>query len=158
MINILTILKTVVVIYLVIGCMACTTSGKHHYTAGKKYVPESKDLYDTIAYMDSILFDAFNNRDLAKQKTIFATNLEFYHDKGGVTHYNEVIENTRTLFNQNNGLKRTLLPGTLEVYPIKDYGAIETGTHRFCHKENGKDDCGVFKFVHIWQKPLRDGN
>ena len=41
---------------------------------------------------------------------------------------------------------------TLEVYPIKDYGAIETGTHRFCHTEEGKEICGTFKFLHIWQK------
>ena len=27
--------------------------------------------------------------------------------------------------------------GSLGVYPIKDFGAIEVGTHRFCHKENG---------------------
>jgi hypothetical protein len=49
-------------------------------------------------------------------------------------------------------MRRDLVPGTLEVYPIKGYGAIEIGAHRFCHKEDGKDDCGVFKFVQIWQK------
>ena len=24
---------------------------------------------------------------------------------------------------------------------------MEIGEHRFCHKENGKDDCGTFKFA-----------
>ena len=49
-------------------------------------------------------------------------------------------------------LKRELLKGSMEVYPIKDYGAIQTGKHMFCHTENGKLDCGTFKFVQTWQK------
>ena len=135
-------------------CMtaACSTSRKSSSDVTKPYAPASRDLYDTIAHMDSVLFDAFNNRNLEKQKTIFAPDLEFYHDHGGLTTYTQVIENTRRLFAQNNGLRRTLIPGSLQVYPIKDYGAIEIGMHRFCHPENGKDDCGIFKFVHIWQK------
>jgi hypothetical protein len=49
-------------------------------------------------------------------------------------------------------------PTPLEVYPIKDYGAIEIGAHRFCHKEEGNDaspartDCGTFKFATVWRK------
>jgi hypothetical protein len=49
-------------------------------------------------------------------------------------------------------LKRTLVPGSLEIYPVKDYGAIETGRHTFCHTENGQEICGTFKFVHVWQR------
>ncbi|WP_210114262.1 nuclear transport factor 2 family protein [Hymenobacter aquaticus] len=131
---------------------ACSISRPSSSEAAKSYTPASKELYNTIAHMDSVLFDAFNNRDLEKQKLLFAADLEFYHDEGGLTNYNQVIENTSRLFSQNNGLRRTLVPGSLQVYPIKDYGAIEIGTHRFCHQENGKDDCGTFKFVHIWQK------
>ena len=143
-------------VYITLVCItvACATSRMSSSTITKLYVPVSQDLYDTIAHMDSVLFDSFNNRNLEKLKTIFATDLEFYHDNGGLTNYNQVIENTRRLFDQNNGLRRTLIPGSLQVYPIKDYGAIEIGTHRFCHQENGKDDCGTFKFVHIWQKRI----
>ena len=134
---------------------SCSATQKITGERAKKYIPVSKELYDTIAHMDSVLFDAFNNQDLNKQKTIFSTDVEFYHDKGGLTNYNQLIENTQRLFNQNSGLRRTLIQGSLEVYPIKDYGAIEVGIHRFCHQENGKDDCGTFKFLHIWQK--KDG-
>ncbi len=55
------------------------------------------------------------------------------------------------MFDQNIGLKRELVPGSLEVYPIKDFGAIEIGAHTFCHIENGKNDCGTFKFVEVWK-------
>ena len=33
---------------------------------------------------------------------------------------------------------RALVPGTLEVYPIANYGAVEIGVHRFHHP--GHDD------------------
>jgi len=52
----------------------------------------------------------------------------------------------------NNGLRRELVKGSLEIYPIPGYGAMEIGEHKFCHLENGKQDCGTFKFVHIWEK------
>ncbi len=61
----------------------------------------------------------------------------------------------RTNFERNDGLRRRLIPGSLEVYPVPNYGAIEVGTHEFCHEENGKTDCGVLRFLHVWQK--RDG-
>ena len=54
-------------------------------------------------------------------------------------------------------LIRQLVPGSLEVYPIKDYGAIETGRHTFTHTENGKPQVGTFKFMQIWQKKTACG-
>jgi ketosteroid isomerase-like protein len=35
---------------------------------------------------------------------------------------------------------------------IANFGAVLFGAHRFCHVENGKDDCGVYKFAHVWKK------
>ena len=29
---------------------------------------------------------------------------------------------------------------------------MEVGSHRFCHLENGKQDCGVFEFAHVWKE------
>lgn len=109
-------------------------------------------LYLQIAHMDSVLFNAFNSRDTATFKNLFTQDLEFYHDKGGLTGYNQTVEFMRATARNNNGLKRDLVPGTLEVYPIPNYGAMEIGSHTFCHTENGKQDCGTFKFVHIWKK------
>jgi hypothetical protein len=34
---------------------------------------------------------------------------------------------------------RELVPGTLQVYPVKDYGAIEMGVHRFHHPGHEKE-------------------
>ena len=121
-------------------------------TAMGQIIKQPDSLYKEIAHMDSVLFNAFNNRDLEKFKTLFTEDLEFYHDKGGLTDYTYSINSFKNTIAQNNGLRRELVKGSLEVYPIKDYGAIEVGSHTFCHMENGKNDCGTFKFVHVWKR------
>ena len=105
-----------------------------------------------IAHMDSVVFAAFNARDLDKLATFFAPDLEFYQDNEGVENYSQTLKDFRGMFQQPAPIRRTLVPGSLEVYPIKNYGAIEVGSHRFCHEENGKRECGTFKFLHIWRK------
>ena len=101
------------------------------YLANAQSVKDS--IYNEIAHMDSVVFNAFNTRDVEKFKSLFTSFMK------------EVAKN-------NNGLRRDLVKGSLEVYPIPGYGAMEIGVHTFCHLENGKQDCGTFKFVHIWQK------
>ena len=111
-----------------------------------------QELFQEIAKQDSLLFNAFNTRDIDLFKTMFTEDLEFYHDKGGLTGYEHTIDFLKTTAQGNNQLKRELVKGSLEVYPIPGYGAMEIGMHRFCHLDNGKQSCGTFKFVHIWQK------
>jgi len=115
----------------------------------------NRELYKEIFRMDSILFNAFNTRDIVKFGSLFTNDLEFFHDKGGLTDYQYTMNFMKDVAKNNNGLRRDLVKGSLEVYPIPGYGAMEIGAHTFCHVENGKQDCGTFKFVHVWQK--KDG-
>jgi ketosteroid isomerase-like protein len=105
-----------------------------------------------IIRMDSALFAAFNERDLARLGTFFAPDLEFYQDNEGLENYSQTMKDFAELFRQSPRIRRMLVPGSVEVYPIKSYGAIEVGSHRFCHEENGKPECGTFKFLHVWRK------
>ncbi|WBO85198.1 nuclear transport factor 2 family protein [Hymenobacter yonginensis] len=132
---------------------ACAPVRPVSAVATSAYAPVSPELYATIARQDSLLFAAFNRHDLAQLQTYFAEDLEFYHDKGGLADFQQSMEGFRRLFEQNKttGLNRQLMPGTLEVYPINGYGAVETYQHRFCHVENGKDDCGTFKNMMVWR-------
>lgn len=134
--------------------IACSSPDNKPKEAVKPYTPVSQELFTEIAHMDSVLFDAFNAHDAEKLKTSFSDSLEFYHDKGGLTGYTQTMENFKQLFERNKttGLRRDLIKGSMEVYPINNYGAVETGMHTFCHQENGKQDCGTFKFMHLWQK------
>src|SRR5687768_16392400 len=128
--------------------MICITSGGVK-AQGTKPVDS---LYLQIAKMDSLLFNAFNERDTSTFMKSFTTDLEFYHDKGGLTGYLQTVNFAKAQAESKSDLKRTLVPGSLEVFPVKDYGAIQIGKHRFCHTENGQPDCGTFKFIHVWKK------
>ena len=87
----------------------------------------ARALYDTIYLMDSIFFQAFNTCDTSKAKSLFTKDLEFYHDAGGLTNYTQNLESIRYRCNSKTKVRRELVTGSLEVHPIKDYGAIEIG-------------------------------
>ena len=111
----------------------------------------------TIAALDGALFDAFNRcadpAQLRAHARYFAPDVEFYHDTGGVTWTREaMLANTRT--HACGRYTRSLVPGSLRVSPIKDFGAIATGVHRFC--QAGAAHCeGEADFAMVWR--LRDG-
>lgn len=112
------------------------------------------ELVATIAALDSAMFAAFNAHDLEDLGRWFTPDLEFYHDKGGLTGYDSTMNSFRGLFARNakTGLHRELVPGSFEVYPIGDFGLLEVCEHRFCHTDNGKEDCGTFKNIMVWRK------
>jgi len=111
-----------------------------------------QSLQDEIARMDSLVFAAFNGGDLTRLKTFFAPDLEFYQDNEGLENYAQTMKDFQQMLHQPSRIRRELVPGTLEVYPIKNYGAIEAGSHQFCHEEDGRHECGTFKFLHVWRK------
>ena len=109
----------------------------------------SGQLYDELARMDSMLFEAaFVTCDAGKFKAIFTPDAEFYHDRTGASFGDAV----RTLKScpRDNGVKRTLVPGSLQVYPMQGYGAIQTGRHTFT--KAGEPGAEVAQFVHLWKR------
>ncbi|MFK2890098.1 nuclear transport factor 2 family protein [Dyella flagellata] len=132
---------------------AITNAGAATPATSLPEAPENQDaLFSTISNMDAALFDAFNHcsspDQLKKHASYLNPNLEFYHDKGGVTWTRQdYIDKTRE--NVCGHFRRVLTKGSLRVFPIKDYGAIEEGHHAFCEIESGK--CfGEAKFLIVW--------
>ena len=117
-----------------------------------KTVPPSQDLFKTIASMDSIVFEAFNTQNMRMFKSLFTDDLEWYQDNAGLIPYKTVFETFDKNFHNESKLTREIVKGSLEVHPIKDYGALEIGVHRFRHQENGKEIVCTFKFIMIWKK------
>lgn len=105
-------------------------------------------LFDTIKALDAKLFDAYNNCDLATLGSMFSDDLEFYHDQTGLSVGKAPF---LAAIKQNicGKVQRSLLQDTLEVYPLKGYGAVEIGIHRF-HHPNQPENVGDAKFVTIW--------
>ena len=116
---------------------------------------DAAQLRELVAGLDRKMFDAYNAHDVDGLMSWFTTDLEFYHDTGGRLDFEQVKAGFTNVFASNKDIHRDLVEGSLEVYPIHDYGAIEVGSHRFCHTENGKADCGTFRFVQVWR--LKDG-
>ncbi|WP_082680284.1 nuclear transport factor 2 family protein [Paucibacter sp. KCTC 42545] len=118
---------------------------------------QSGELFEVLAQMDRALFEAsFETCDAAKANAFFADDVEFYHDQTGLAVAEQVRENTRRLTAScpsHRGVKRTLVPGSLRVYPIHNYGAAQIGMHRF--DERGASTSSLAKFVNLWR--LQDG-
>lgn len=114
---------------------------------------EPRDVYDTVQHLDSLLYGAYNRRDLPAFLSYFAPTLEFYHDQTGLTNYQENAQRFQENFTKATIMRRELVPGSLEVYPIKDFGAIETGIHRFYQREPGQPEKLVSepRFLQVWQ-------
>ena len=115
--------------------------------------PLPTELYNTIADLDISMFDAFNKREISVLQSFLSEDLEFYHDLGGVTNYNQNIEAFKKTFVSDRKLRRELVKGSMEVYPIKDFGAVQTGVHRFYVTEKGQKEklSSEAKFVNLWQ-------
>lgn len=107
-------------------------------------------LFNEIATSDTEFFTAFNQCDVETFSEYLSKDLEFYHDVAGVSGFQQTLNSVAGNCARNLGLTRTLVDGSMEVFPIKDYGAIQKGTHTFCHVEQGVEDCGTFEFLHIW--------
>ncbi|HEY5745669.1 MAG TPA: nuclear transport factor 2 family protein [Chryseolinea sp.] len=109
-------------------------------------------LYDSIAAMDALWEDAYNNCKLDVMEEVISEDLEFYHDQGGLmTSKQKLNEALKT--NICGKVKRALKQGSVEVYPIKGYGAVEMGLHGFYNsKEQVPQQLHYSKFVHIWKR------
>src|SRR5215212_9960133 len=90
----------------------------------KKVAPTTQQLFTQIAHMDSLFFDAYNTQNLDTIKSLFTEDLEWFQDNGGLLTPKVIFEAFESNFKKEHKLTRMLLKGSLEIHPIKDYGAI----------------------------------
>lgn len=119
-------------------------------TVSINYTPDSRALYDSIVALDSILFSAYNTCDLATQAALFSDSIEFYHDQGGLTTSKDTLI-ARTKRNICGKVTRELVKGSIEVYPIAGYGAVELGLHKFHTKMEPDAVSDASRFIIVWQ-------
>ncbi len=115
-------------------------------------------LYKAIVKADSLLFNAFNNCDTVTYRKFIKDDLEFYHDLGGLAVGADIeMLSIKEMCARGNHIRRELIKSSLEVHPLKGYGAVEIGIHRFYHTNKGQKEkiSGTYKFVQVWQ--LKDG-
>ncbi|MHA7843703.1 MAG: nuclear transport factor 2 family protein [Winogradskyella sp.] len=124
-------------------------------------VDKNSEIYQTLKEKDSILFElGFNKCEVEKSAELMYDDLEFYHDKGGITNSKEEFISTMKngVCSDNNTEKvyRFLVAESLEVFPMynngKLYGALQNGKHFFSTDKNmtyQKTD-NYALFSHLW--------
>src|ERR1700729_3922118 len=116
-------------------------------------IKSEEELTRAVTALDKQLFDAYNTCNIEKLGTLVVDDLEFYHDKTGLAVGKQVFLDA--IKNNICGkVTRQLVAGSLEVYPLHGYGAVEIGTHRFYHP-GMEGPAGEAKFVTLWQ--YKDG-
>lgn len=114
----------------------------------------SPSLHEVIAALDQEVFASFNQcnepAELQRHASYFSSDVEFYHDTGGVTWTRgDMLANTAKYV--CGKIRRELVADTLQVFPIKDHGAIAQGVHRFCRIDSGQCE-GMADFVMVWRQ------
>lgn len=117
----------------------------------ERYMPANYELYRTILILDSIFWDAYNTCNIELQTGFYSDSIEFYHDQAGlITSKESILKATKE--NICGKINRELIKGSIEVYPIQGFGAIEIGMHRFVNinADEGTQEL-TGKFVFVWQ-------
>ena len=109
-----------------------------------------------ILAQDKAFFDAFNTCDLETWKRYLAEDIEFYQDNDDVTTSRDALERSfkaRCGTNSVAKMRRELLTESVEIHPIKGFGAVQLGTHQFWKVVPGEPDqlMATPKFVHLWR-------
>jgi hypothetical protein len=116
-------------------------------------------LVEVLTEKDLALFDAvFTTRDDAALRALLSEDFEFYHDSNGLvsTSADEFVASIRK--STDAAMQRRVVSGSVKVYPLQDFGAIQEGVHEFLVVENAEPPRLVetARFFHVWQK--QDGD
>ncbi len=121
-------------------------------------VKNTDELYKTAKKLDSLIFDVgFNTCDLSSYDSIISDDLEFYHDKGGITSGKTafIASIRNNICGGPNKVKRELVPSSMKIYPLYNnnvlYAFIQEGEHDFAVLYKGKWNKGSrAKFTILW--------
>lgn len=137
-------------------------AGIAHAAPPADSVPLPTRLRGEILAADGRLFDAvFDSCEATKLEPLVTADFEFYHDQNGVVANSgeQFVRSIREMCAHRGEWRsrRELVEDSVEVYPIKGYGAMEVGVHRFHERESGQPErlAGTAKFSHVWK--LEDG-
>lgn len=112
---------------------------------------------DSILAADAAFWRAFNECDAEAMGELLADDIEFYHDRTGLTRGRRAV--VRSLMKGPCGtpglhVRREVLVDSLAVDPVPDHGAIVTGIHRFYAKLGDAAERldGDARFAVVWRK------
>jgi Domain of unknown function (DUF4440) len=124
-------------------------------------LPEGAALTEAVRARDAEFFELFFlGCDPARARTMLTPDFEMYHDRDGVYARNAetmIAAYARTCVERQAPdawrSRRELVSGSLHVYPVPGFGAIEDGVHVFYERrDNGPEHLvGRARFTQLWQ-------
>lgn len=124
--------------------------------SNQKATAQDNPLQQTIQEQDVLFWAAYNGCEVDRMANFFTDDLEFYHDKSGLT--NSKAELKQTLKTglcgePDSRLRREAVAETVKIYPLNNYGAIITGEHIFYRNKAGQNEYPEesAKFTHVWK-------
>lgn len=123
-------------------------------------IPDQPALTEAIAARDTALFTTmFDRCDPAALADLVTEDLEFYHDRGGLTAsraafvdgYAKSCEAAKAPDAYHS--RRVLTPGSMRVYAIPGVGAVEEGSHAFYERQGDGPEklVGRARFSVLWR-------
>ena len=121
----------------------------------------SPELVATLQARDAAFFAAFFDRcDPAAVRSMITDDMEFFHDKGGLvaTSGDAFVKDfaghcERLKTGEDFASRRELVPGSVSVFVLNNYGAMTMGEHRFFKLTPGKPDemTETGRFIILWK-------
>ena len=129
-------------------------------TMVSSYGQKSGELYDTIFKLDSAMFSvAQRDCNLDMYSSFLSEDFEYFHDKAGHTASKDDEMKDMMIFcgkeqRTRQPLRRSLIKSTLEVYPMENYGALESCDHLFYLQINDGSEklIGSGKMTALWKQ------
>lgn len=134
-----------------------TASGQVHAAIDVQPAPgllPHNQLVAEIADSDRKLFEAFDACNVDAYASYLSSDLEFYHDHGGKTGYQDQLDSLRQRCGEGLALRRELVKGSLVINAAPGTGAIEAAVHQFYSKQkDGTEHLdATARFTEIWTK------
>jgi hypothetical protein len=147
-------MKQIVAIALLATSLTASQARAQNAQSQNAKNPKTQELYNTIVHMDSVYFNAYNSCDMETQTALYSDSLEFYHDASGLqTSKQAVLDAIKR--NICGKVSRVLVKGSIEVYPLPGFGAVEMGLHQFINHAENDHLSDPDKFILIWR--LKNG-
>jgi hypothetical protein len=120
-------------------------------TTPKYEMTVTKEFYNNIVSLDSLFFDAYNRCNVGVMDSLMSKTWSFTM----IRVVSQIRRRKQWKLSEKNicgKVTRELLKGSIEVYQINNYGAVEIGFHGFHNNQEKETGPTHFsKFVHIWR-------
>ena len=118
--------------------------------------PPAADAEAAVRAADQAFWKTYNTCDLATAGDYFTDDVEFYHDKGGLTKSRAALVDSirkNICGNPDQRVRREAVADSVKFYPMAGNRALLVGDHRFYITEPGKPEylTGQAKFDDLWE-------